>query len=169
MITHQQKNTNVRLLACLVDEDDTDDTDDSDYRVVVEGQHVKYISTAQGTFHEAEHQRTFEPVLLGELFIPFPPGDWNKGLAASDPKTGTAIFVKTETVQFAGVKNLWHSVKLNELDFTRQDRVKQRVHISTHSEVNGGHPVLVKLAVWPWESPISKLRLPPINGFVTPA
>jgi predicted Ser/Thr protein kinase len=49
------------------------------------------------------------------------------------------------------VKNQWYPVKLNELDFTQQDRVKQRVHISTHPELNGGEPVLVKLAVWPWE------------------
>lgn len=42
-------------------------------------------------------------------------------------------------------------MKLNELDFTRQDRMRQRVHVSTHPEVNGGKPVLIKLAVWPWE------------------
>ena len=53
----------------------------------------------------------------------------------------------------AGVENLWHPVKLNELDLTRQDRVRQRVHISTLTlpELNDGEPVLTKLAVWPWE------------------
>ncbi|KAF4982500.1 hypothetical protein FZEAL_1893 [Fusarium zealandicum] len=141
----QERNSNVRLLACLVDEDDTYD---SDYRFLVDGQHVKYISTAPGTFRGAEDDRTFEPILLGELFPPFPTGDWNHGHAARDPETGKATFVRTETVQLAGVKNLWHPVKLNELDFARQDRVRQRVHVSTHPEVKGG-----KLAVWPWEIP----------------
>jgi hypothetical protein len=44
-------------------------------------------------------------------------------------------------------------VKINELEFTRQDRIRQRVHVSTHPEVNGGKPVLIKLAVWSWEIP----------------
>jgi hypothetical protein len=70
---------------------------------------------------------------------------------AKHPKTGEVTFAKTETVHLAGVENLWHPVKLNELDFTRQDEVRQRVHISTHPELNDGEPVLIKLAVWPWE------------------
>lgn len=150
MIPPQQRNANVRLLACLVDDDDTND---SDYRFLVDGQHVKYLSTAPGTFRGAEDDRTFEPILLGELLPPFPPGDWNHGHAARDPETGKAAFFRTETVRFAGVKNIWHSVKLNELDFTRQIRVRQRVHVSTHPEVEAGKPVLIKLAVWPWEIP----------------
>jgi hypothetical protein len=155
MVAPQQKNANVRLLACLVDDDDTDD---SDYRFLVDGQHVKYITTAPYTFRGAEDNRTFEPILLGELLPPFPTGDWNKGHAARDPETGKATFVRTETVEFAGVKNLWHPVKLNELDFTQQVRVRQRVHVSTHPEVEGGKPVLIKLAVWPWEIPFMEVE-----------
>ncbi|KAJ6443689.1 3-ketosteroid-delta-1-dehydrogenase [Purpureocillium lavendulum] len=150
MTAPQKRNANVRLLACLVDDADTDD---SDYRFLVDGQHFKYISTAPGTFRGAEDDRTFEPILLGELLPPFPAGDWNQGHAARDPETGKASFIRTEMVQFAGVKDCWHPVKLNELDFTRQDRVRQRVHVATHPEVEGGRPVLVKLAVWPWEIP----------------
>ncbi|KAH6969347.1 hypothetical protein DER45DRAFT_549034 [Fusarium avenaceum] len=150
MTALRKKNVNVRLLACLVD---GDDTDDSDYRFLVDGQHVKYVTTAPGTFLGAEEDRTFEPILLGELFPSFPAGDWNQGHLARDPETGKAVFVRTESVQFAGVQNLWHPMKLNELDFTRQDRVRQRVHISTHPDINGGKPVLIKLAVWPWEIP----------------
>jgi predicted Ser/Thr protein kinase len=148
MTVPKPKNANVRLLACLVDEDDTDD---SDYRFLFDRQHVKYVTTAPGTFRGAEDYRTFEPILLGKLLPHFPIGDWNKGHVAKDPKTGEVTFVKTETVYLAGVENLWHPVKLNELDFTRRDRVRQRVHISTHPELNDGEPVLIKLAVWPWE------------------
>jgi hypothetical protein len=148
MTVPSPRNANVRLLACLVDEDDTDD---SDYRLLLDRQDVKYVTTAPGTFRGDEDDRTFEPILLSNLLPPFPTGDWNKGHVAKDPKTGHATFVKTETVCLAGVENLWHPVKLNELDFTRQDRVRQRVSISTHPELNDGEPVLVKLAVWPWE------------------
>jgi hypothetical protein len=116
MTAPQQRNANVRLLACLIDDDDTSD---SDYRFLVDRQHMKCISTASGTFCGAEDDRTFEPILLSELLPPFPPGDWNRGHAARDPETGEATFVRTETVPLAGVKSFWHLVKLNELDFTR--------------------------------------------------
>lgn len=150
----QERNTNVRLLACLIDVDDGDSTPtDSDYRFLVDKQHVKYVTTAPGTFRGAEENMNFEPILLNELLPPLPPGDWNQGHVARDPETEKATFVKTETVEFAGVKNIWHPVKLNELEFTRQERVRQRVHVSTHPHVQGGKPVLVKLAVWPWEIP----------------
>lgn len=79
------RNANVRLLACLVDDDDTDD---SDYRFLLDGQHVKYVTTAPGTFRGHEDDRTFEPILLSDLFPPFPTGDWNKGHVAKDPGTG---------------------------------------------------------------------------------
>ncbi|CAG7562597.1 unnamed protein product [Fusarium equiseti] len=150
MTVPRERNSNVRLLACLVD---GEDTDDSDYRFLVDEQHVKYITTAPGTFRGAEDDRTFKPVLLGELLPLFPTGDWNQGHVARDPETGKATFVRTETVQFGQVKNTWHPVKLNELGFTRQVRLRQRVHVSTHPQVGGGKPVPIKFAVWPWEIP----------------
>lgn len=144
------RNANIRLLACLVDDADTDD---SDYRFLLDGQHVKYVTTAPGAFRGHEDDRTFEPILLSDLFPPFPAGDWNKGHVAKDPGTGHVSFVKTETACLAGIENIWHPAMLNEFDFTLQDRVRQRVSISTHPDLNDGEPVLVKLAVWPWELP----------------
>ncbi|KAG6218118.1 hypothetical protein E4U34_004272 [Claviceps purpurea] len=148
MATPQQKNSNVRLLACLVDEDDTGP---GDYRFLVDGRHVKYVSTAPGTFCGLDCERTFEPILLGELLPPFPIGDWNNGRVARDPVTGKITFIRTENVQFTGVESVWHNVKLDELDFFCQVKLKQRVHVVTHPTINGGGPVLMKLAVWPWE------------------
>ncbi|RDA83183.1 hypothetical protein CP532_6446 [Ophiocordyceps camponoti-leonardi (nom. inval.)] len=149
MMTARVKNGNVRLLACLVDEEETSD---SDYRFLVDGQHVKYVTTEPGVFRGSDN-RNFEPLLLSELLPQFPPGDWNKGHIDRDPETGEAAFVRTEKVQFEGVENTWHPVKINELDLKEQDRVYSRVHISTHPKLNGGKPVLFKLAVWPYEIP----------------
>ncbi|KAG6259193.1 hypothetical protein E4U24_007292 [Claviceps purpurea] len=107
MATPQQKNSNVQLLACLVDEDDT-----GDYRFLVDGRHVKYVSTAPGTFrgfHKAD--RTFARVLLGEMFPPFPTGDWNNGRVAWDPVTDQVTFIRTENVLLDGVKCVWNTVK----------------------------------------------------------
>lgn len=150
MTDASSRNTNVTLLTCLVDEDDVDD---SDYRFLVDGQQVKYVTTAPGTFRGDKDSRTFAPILLGKLLPPFPGGDWNSGHVAKDPGTGEPSFVKTDKVRFVGVQNLWHPVRLNELDFTREIRVRQRVHVSRHPELNDGNPVLLKLAVWPWEIP----------------
>ncbi|KAG6303333.1 hypothetical protein E4U45_002256 [Claviceps purpurea] len=148
MVTPQQKNSNVRLLAC----EPNADTDDSYYRVLVDGRHVKYVITAPGTFRGCDKDnRTFEPVLLGEIFPPFPIGDWNKGHVARDPVTGQVTFTGTEKVLLDEVNSGWQTVKFDELEFSRQDRLRHRVYVVTHPRINGGGPVLMKIANWPRE------------------
>ncbi|KAG6176324.1 hypothetical protein E4U27_005273 [Claviceps purpurea] len=148
MATPQQKNSNVRLLAC----EPNADTDDSYYRVLVDGRHVKYVITAPGTFCGCDKDnRTFEPVLLGEIFPPFPIGDWNKGHVARDPVTGQVTFIGTERVLLDEVRSGWQTVKFDELEFSRQDRLRHRVYVATHPRINGGGPVLMKIANWPRE------------------
>ena len=150
MNASKSNNANVKLLACLVEPQDAIDPDDNHYRFLVDGNYVKYVTTAPGALAGEEIDWTFGPILLSKLLPPFPPGNWNKGYVAKDPETEEAAFIETETESLAGVKNLWHPVKLNELDFAHQ-YVRQRVRISTHPELNDGKPVLIKLAVWPWE------------------
>jgi hypothetical protein len=150
----ESRNMNVQLLACLVEDDideDTNDPDGSIYRFLVDGKYIKYVTTAPGTFARDLFEQTFGPILLGELLPPFPVGNWNNGYVAKDPATGEVAFIKTETVSLPRVKNLWHPVKLNELDFTPLERLRQRVRISTHPELNDGKPVLIKTAIWHWE------------------
>ncbi|KAG6227537.1 hypothetical protein E4U34_005543 [Claviceps purpurea] len=148
MATPQLKNSNVRLLAC----EPNADTDDSYYRVLVDGRHVKYVITAPGTFCGCDKDdRTFEPVLLGEIFPPFPIGDWNKGHVARDPVTGQVTFTGTEKVLLDEVNSGWQTVKFDELEFSRQDRLRHRVYVATHPRINGGGPVLMKIANWPRE------------------
>ncbi|KAG6840535.1 hypothetical protein C0991_006130 [Blastosporella zonata] len=152
MNVSNSKNANIHLLACLVEVEDTNDSEDSDYRFLVDGKYVKYVTTAPRTFAGNESDRNFEPILLGELLPPFPAGNWNKGHVAKDPETGEIAFIETKTELIAGVQNLWHPVKLNELDFPRGQSMS-RVRISTHPDLNDGKPVLIKTAVWPWEIP----------------
>ncbi|KAG6277512.1 hypothetical protein E4U47_007110 [Claviceps purpurea] len=148
MATPQLKNSNVRLLAC----EPNADPDDSYYRVLVDGRHVKYVITAPGTFYGCDKDnRTFEPVLLGEIFPPFPIGDWNKGHVARDPVTGQVTFIGTEKVLLDEVRSGWQTVKFDELEFSRQDRLRHRVYVVTHPRINGGGPVLMKIANWPRE------------------
>jgi predicted Ser/Thr protein kinase len=153
MSASERRNTNVRLLACLCTPDE-DDTADSDYRFLVDGQHVKYVTTAPDIFSGAdEEDRTWEPVLLGKLLPPFPPGDWNQGHVVKDPNTEQVVFDTVEKVDFPGVKNVWHPTQLNEVDFTREEEFRQRVSVATHPSLNNGKPVVIKFAIWPWEIP----------------
>lgn len=154
-MTADQRNHNVRLLACLAA---TNDEDEGDYRFLVDRQHVKYINSAPGAFRGNEDDRAFEPILLSKLLPQFPLGEWNSGHIAWNSEANEDIFISTETVQHPGVKNVWHSLMLNELDFECVDQVRQRVRISTHPGVNDGKPVLVKLAVWPWEVPFMEIE-----------
>ncbi|KAG6094980.1 hypothetical protein E4U30_002881 [Claviceps sp. LM220 group G6] len=146
----RQKNSNVRLLDGEIFEDETRD---SNYRCLVDGQHVKYVTTAPGTFGVVEfYERAYEPLVLGKLFPPFPSGDWNDGRIAKDPVTGKATFVRTEKVQFPEVESVWHNVKFNEFDFPPNLKGgRQDVRVVAHPTINGGEPVLMKLSVWPRE------------------
>ncbi|KAG6196806.1 hypothetical protein E4U10_000620 [Claviceps purpurea] len=121
----------------LAEEQQLDEDDKADYRFLVDGRHVKYVSTAPGTFCDFDEVgRVFAPVLLGEIFPPFPIGDWNKGHVARDPITGKVTFIRTEKVLFAGVKSDWQTVKFDELEFSYQDRLRQRVRVVTHPKIN---------------------------------
>lgn len=141
-------NPNVKLLACLTD---IEDESDSDYRCLVDGKDVKYLTTAPGAFRDALDDRTFEPILIHQLFPTFPPGDWNHGHLAWDETAGKAAFVTTEVKEYPGVKNLWHETRFDELDFTMKYRLNQQVRVCTNPKLLDGAPVLVKFAVWPWE------------------
>ncbi|KAH7164113.1 hypothetical protein DER46DRAFT_605912 [Fusarium sp. MPI-SDFR-AT-0072] len=100
-MTNRQRNSNVRLFACLLDDDDIMQ---SDYRFLADGSLVEYVITAPGTFLCHHEDRAFEPILLRNLLPQFPPGDWNNGHVARDLATGEPSFVKTEMVQFPGVR-----------------------------------------------------------------
>jgi hypothetical protein len=152
------KNPNVRLLTCLTTLDE-EDTRDSDYRCVVDGQHVKYVTTAPGIFcDEPEGDRNFGPTLLSRLLPTFPDGDWNKARVAEDLGTGQLAFVAMEKVALPGVENVWHPLQLNELDFIEGDYLHPGVHIATHPDLNKGGPIVIKIAEWPWEIPANEVE-----------
>jgi hypothetical protein len=44
------------------------------------------VTIVLGTLAGEEQDWTFGPILLSELLPPFPPGNWNKGYVAKDPK-----------------------------------------------------------------------------------
>ncbi|KAH8729993.1 hypothetical protein BGZ61DRAFT_569940, partial [Ilyonectria robusta] len=81
-----RRHSNVQLWATLVD---YSDVDESEYRFLVDGKHVKYVTVDPGVLPKDDG--TLAPILLPRL-PPFPPGDWNEGHISKDPLTGHTIF-----------------------------------------------------------------------------
>jgi hypothetical protein len=103
MNVSKSNNANVQLLACLVE---PQDAIDPDYRFLVDGSYVKYVTTAPRTLAGEEIDWTFGPILLSKLLPPFPSGNWNKGYVAKDPEAGEAALIETKTEFLAGVESL---------------------------------------------------------------
>ncbi|KAH7375369.1 hypothetical protein B0T11DRAFT_345320 [Plectosphaerella cucumerina] len=121
------RDNNIQLLATLVD---AAGIDESEYRFLVDGKHVKYVSVDPGLL--PKNDRTFAPVLLG-LLPPFPSGDWN------------------EAINLPGINNLWHPTRIDFLEFSAAKRIRQNIHIVTHPSFP--RPVLIKFAEFPWQIP----------------
>ncbi len=136
-------NDNVRLLAVLVD---PDDTDESEYRFLVDGRHVKYVTVAPGVLPKDD--RTFAPVLVPSL-PPFPSGDWNEGHISKDAQTGKPTFASVKKSDLSGVKNTWHRTVIDHLEFRQLDKLRQNIHKVAHPFFD--EPVLVKFALFPWQ------------------
>ncbi len=152
-----QNNANVTLLALLVD-----DNDDSEYRFLVDGRHVKYVTVAPGALPEDD--RTFAPVLIPSL-PPFPPGDWNEGHVIKNETTGELVFARTvRNDKLPGVQNAWHPVHVDHLELQPLSdgngngggrRIQQNIHCVTHPTLFGGkgRTVVAKCAEFPWQMP----------------
>lgn len=138
-------NSNLELLTLLVD---SNDEDESEYRFLVDGKHVKYITVEPGALPKDD--RTFTPVLL-TLLPTFPPGDWNEGHIAKHPDTGLLFFAWTKQSSLPGVENIWHPTRIDHLDLEYLQRIRQNVHVVQHRLFN--NPVLIKFTEFPWQTP----------------
>lgn len=143
------KNSNVQLLATLVD---TDDQEDGEYRFLVDGTRVKYVTVAPGVL--PPDSRTFGPAVLAGL-PPFPPGDWNVGhvgsTAAAAAATGEPAFLSTATASLPGVKATWHATRIDHLELRTVERLRQSIHIVSHPLFD--RPVVAKFTEFPWQTP----------------
>ncbi|KAI1175841.1 hypothetical protein F4777DRAFT_298765 [Nemania sp. FL0916] len=138
-------NGDVELLACLAD---LDDEDDSEYRFLVDGKHVKYVTVAPGALPKDD--RTFAPILI-PMLPPFPPGDWNEGHISKDPTTGQLFFARHEKVDLDGVAYTWHPTRIDFLELNKLDHLRQNVHRVSHPLFDA--PVIFKFAPFPWQIP----------------
>ncbi|KAH8679171.1 hypothetical protein BGZ61DRAFT_535596 [Ilyonectria robusta] len=138
-------NSNVELLAALVD---LDDADAGEYRFLVDGRHVKYVTVEPGALPKDD--RTFAPVLI-PLLPAFPAGDWNEGRVRKDERTGKLAFANLDKSRLPGIGNVWHGTKVDHLELKKVAGVRQTLHRVTHPRFD--RPMLAKFAQFPWEIP----------------
>lgn len=143
--TNTEQLSKVELLAVLAD---PEDTEESEYRFLVNGTHVKYVTVESGVLPADD--RTFAPALL-PLLPEFPPGDWNEGRIRKDEDTGKARFCETRRCSLPGIGNVWHDMMVDHLELQPVERVRQTLYRVTHPSFD--RPVLAKFAQFPWEIP----------------
>lgn len=138
-------NNNVRLLATLVD---PDEDEESEYRFLVDGRHVKYVTVAPSIL--PKNDRTFAPAVIAGL-PPFPPGDWNEGHVSRDSACGEPIFIHIAKADLPGVKTTWHATHIDHLEFHKLDHFRQNIYKVSHPLFD--RPVVAKFTEFPWQTP----------------
>ncbi|GIZ44157.1 hypothetical protein CKM354_000736300 [Cercospora kikuchii] len=157
------RNTHVRLLACryLGDPDG-----ESDFRLLVDGKHIKYVTAPPEALPENPEDPEYNPwfdmtterFVLGEFLPHIPAGNWNRGYVAKRPETAAVQFVRFDAITFESVRNIWHPTRFNEQDlpelhYANRDHETlngdHRVQLCTSPKINDGKRVIVKRVVWP--------------------
>lgn len=136
----------IKLLAALVN---PDGDEEDDYRFLVNGKHVKYVTIEAGAL-PAEIHRSFEPDLL-RVIPEFPPGDWTKGRISKDNRTGKPVFSSISMDKLPAVESVWHTTVVDHLELKTVARLRQNIRKVSHASFR--EPVIFKLANFPWEIP----------------
>jgi len=139
------KNKNVQLLATLVD---SDDKEESEYRFLIDGTHVKYVTVAPEIL--PKDGRTFAPAVLAGL-PPLPRGNWNVGHVGYDSASGEPVFLHTAKDDLPGVQTIWHATCIDHLELRKLERFRQNIHIVSYPLFD--RPVVAKFTEFPWQTP----------------
>jgi hypothetical protein len=81
----------------------------------------------------------------------FPQGDWNKGHISKHSLTGHPAFSHHARNDLAGISHTWQHKRVNHLELTKVERLRQNIHVVTHLQFDG--PLVTKFAVIPWGMP----------------
>jgi Lipopolysaccharide kinase (Kdo/WaaP) family len=133
----------IRVLRAYVDPEDI-----SEFRILVDGRHVKYLTIAHGIY--TVEDMCFKPSLIAML-PSLPPGDWNEAHISLNPADGQPHFVKVTKTSLPAITHIWHPRRIDHLDLCFGRNIRLNVYEATCSEFS--MPVVVKLAQFPWEIP----------------
>ncbi|KAF2972704.1 hypothetical protein GQX73_g1006 [Xylaria multiplex] len=126
MMATNDTTADIQILTLLVD---SKDEDESEYRFLINGKDVKYVTVDPGVFPKDD--RNFAPIL--------------------EPSTGRPVFSRTTNHVLPGVESTWHPTRIDHLELKKLDRLRQNIHLVTHPLFN--RPVIVKFAEFPWQIP----------------
>ncbi|KAM3513260.1 hypothetical protein MY11210_003126 [Beauveria gryllotalpidicola] len=137
----------VRTLALL--QASVDLQDESEFRMLVDNQHVKYITIDGGLY--SVDDMCFEPILT-KILPPFPPGDWNMGRVSRDPLTGKAHFASVSKEKLAEIQTAWHAKRVEHLQLEHAQKLRSNVNQVTCPGF-AARVVVAKFARFEWEIP----------------
>ncbi|KAJ5211655.1 uncharacterized protein N7498_003301 [Penicillium cinerascens] len=136
--------TKIQLLQASVD---PDNEMESEFRVLVDGQFVKYITIDPGLYDPDD--MCFPPA-FASLLPQFPDGDWNEGRISRDPTTGTPHLV-TSKVDLPGIPDIWHPAQVDHLELHVENQLRSNVLEVACDRFDS--VVIAKFARFPWELP----------------
>jgi predicted Ser/Thr protein kinase len=137
----QNQKAKIELLQAEVDENDQ-----SFFRLLVDGQAIKYITIEPGIY--STEDMCFGPSLVS-LLPDLPPGNWNDGLIARDGENGQPRFTRITRTAFASVRNTWHPTSVDYLDLAIGRKLRTGVYEVSCPLFT--HVVVAKFARFEWE------------------
>lgn len=126
-----------------------EDDEDSHFRILVNGNMVKYITIQPGLY--TEEDMCFSPMLM-LILPPFPPGDWNEASVTRDPETSLISFTNVVHRPLVGVTSIWHPNKVDYFDLRLGRKWKSAVY-EAEVLVKDGNSIecFAKYARFEWE------------------
>ncbi|GES57890.1 alpha-galactosidase agla [Aspergillus terreus] len=124
---------------------EVDENDESFFRLLVDGQTIKYITIESGIY--STEDMCFGPSLVS-ILPELPPGDWNDGLVARDAD-GRAHFASAQHTQFPGVQNTWHGTYIDYMDLSVGRKLRTGIYEVRCASFNNA--VVAKFARFSWE------------------
>lgn len=132
----------------LVLQASVDPEDESDFRVLVDGKFVKYITIDAGLYGCDE--MCFGPSLVS-LLPPLPPGDWNKGHISRNPTTRDIHFSAVSKAHLPGITRTWHPTQVDHPKLREERKLRSNVYEVTCPGFSS--TIIAKFARSEWEIP----------------
>ncbi|PCG94793.1 Hypothetical protein PENO1_076600 [Penicillium occitanis (nom. inval.)] len=125
---------------------EVDENDQSFFRLLVDGQDIKYVTIEPGLC--ATEDMYFGPSLVS-LLPELPSGDWNDGVVARNAINGQPHFERVSRTAFPGISHQWHRTYVDYLDVTVGRKLRTGIYEVTCPQFDT--LVVAKFARFEWE------------------
>lgn len=123
-----------------------DENSESHFRILVDGQSVKYLTVDAGVY---EIEDMCFPSTLASKLPPLPAGDWNLGHICKDKGSSQSKIDWIVRKDFSGIRNLWHPTQVDYLALALGNMYMSNVYQAQCDRFDS--PVIVKFARFPYE------------------